>query len=552
MHPLVSRMTLEEKIGQMLMPQVLPDESGMPSDQTREMVSRYGAGFVITYGHRTVRHLAESNNRLQRWAASTRLGIPVMVGADLEYGLRHNVRYGTTAFPRQMGIAAAASEQLAEQIALAIARQARAAGVHWNFSPVVDVNTNPANPVIGVRAFSDDPERVARFGTAMVRGYQKGGVVSTPKHYPGHGDTSADSHVDLPAVAYDPDTLRRVHLRPFSAAFDAGADSIMTAHMIVRCIDPDRPATVSEGVLSGLLRREQNFQGVVVTDAMSMGAIADRFGPGEAAVMAVKAGADVVMMTGSYANQVAAWVALVQASLRHEIDPARIDASVDRILRLKEKYHLLEAGHPVDALVKSDEAEKEAFSPAHRELASEAYRRSLTVLVNRGALPFRPDRVRTLLVTGPREAEVVAQAMRRRFAAVISLPTPGNGFEGSFNPSPDELEAAGRLARAVDAALVLTYSSFKPPLAPGQVQLVRRVREAGIPTVVAALGLPYDITSLGDADAFIATYAQDRWGTPSPLPQELADALAGLVAGEFEATGRLPVAVPQTASPSSP
>ena len=547
MHPLVSRMTLEEKIGQMLMPVVLHDDAGMPSVQTREMIQRYGAGFVITYHHSTVRHLAESNNRIQRWAAGTRLGIPVMVGADLEYGLRHNVVHGVVAFPRQMGIGAAGSEELAERIAFAIARQARAAGVHWNFSPVVDVNTNPDNPVIGIRAFGDDPEFVGRMGAAMVRGYQRAGVVSTPKHYPGHGDTSLDSHLDLPSVAYGADVLRRVHLSPFAATFEAGADSIMTAHIVIQALDPERPATLSGACLTELLRREQGFQGVVVTDAMSMGAIADRFGPGEAAVMAVKAGADVVMATGPYADQVAAWMALVQAALRGELSQERIDASVDRILRLKEKYGLLRDGRPVDAEVDPDEAEREAADSAWRELAADAYRRSLTIVVNRGVLPLRPQQVRSLLVVGPREAEPVADAMRRRYGAVASLSTPGGGFVNGFSPSAEELAAAERLARAVDAAVVLTYSSFKPPLAPGQVELVRRVRAAGIPTVVVSLGLPYDVMSLGDVEAFVATYAQDRWGTPSPLPQELTEALAGLLAGEFEPVGRLPVTLPTRA-----
>lgn len=544
MHPLIARMTLEEKIGQMLMPQVLHDDARMPSAQTREMIQRYGAGFVITYHHPTVRHLAESNNRIQRWAAGTRLGIPVMVGTDLEYGLRHNVVHGVVAFPRQMGIGAAGSEELAQRVAHAIARQARAAGVHWNFSPVVDVNTNPHNPVIGIRAFGDDPEQVGRLGAAMVRGYQQAGVVSTPKHYPGHGDTSLDSHLDLPSVTYGWDVLRQIHLPPFAAAFEAGADSIMTAHIVVKALDPDRPATLSEASLTELLRREQHFQGVVVTDAMSMRAIADNFGPGEAAVMAVKAGADVVMATGSYADQVAAWVALLQAALRGELSMERIDASVDRILRLKEKYGLLRDGQPANAEVDPDEADREAANPAWRDLASEAYRRSLTVVVNRGVLPLRPERVRTLLVVGPCEAEPVAEAMRRRYGAVASLATPGRGFADGFSSTPEELAAAERLARTVDGAVVLTYSSFKPPLAPGQVELVRRVRATGIPTVVVSLGLPYDVVSLGDVEAFVATYAQDRWGTPSPLPPELTDALAGLVAGEFEPVGRLPVRLP--------
>src|SRR5699024_1692845 len=250
------------------MPSTHDNDQNMPNEDTKELIQEYKAGSVIIYGNRDASTTAEYNNQLQEWAAETPMSIPLFSTADREYGINQHVT-DATAIPRQMGIAATRDLEAAEEMAGVTAEEMKATGFNWNYSPLADVNTNPNNPVIGVRSFGENTELVSDMTVAQVRGYQENGVRSTPKHFPGRGDTSEDSHLDLPSVTYDRETLEEVHLPPFQAAIDAGADSIMTSHVIIEAIDPELPATLSEDVLTGLLREEMGFDGLIVTDAMS-------------------------------------------------------------------------------------------------------------------------------------------------------------------------------------------------------------------------------------------------------------------------------------------
>src|SRR5699024_4559979 len=335
----ITQMTPEEKIGQLVMPSTHDNENNMPNEATKELIKEYKAGSVIIYGNRDASTTAEYNNQLQEWASETSMSIPLFSTADLEYGVNQHVT-DATAFPRQMGIAATRDLKAAKEMAGVAAQEMKATGFNWNYSPLADVNTNPNNPVIGVRSFGENTELVSDMTVAQVEGYQENGVLSTPKHFPGHGDTSEDSHHGLPAVTYDRETLEEVHLPPFQAAIYAGADSIMTSHVIIEAIDPELPATLSKDVLTGLLREEMGFDGIIVTDAMSMGAIDEQWGAGEAAVMAVKAGADIIMATGTLEQQKETFTALQEAYESGELSEERLDESVERILATKVRYGL--------------------------------------------------------------------------------------------------------------------------------------------------------------------------------------------------------------------
>ena len=236
-----------------------------------------------------------------------------------------------TAFPRQMGIGATRDLEAAEEVAKITAIESLATGFNWNYSPLADVNTNPANPVIGVRSYGEQTDLVSQMTVAQIKGYQKNGMLATAKHFPGHGDTSVDSHLGLAAVTYDRQTLDEVHLPPFKAAIDAGVDSIMTAHVIIDAIDPELPATLSKKVLTGLLREEMGYKGLIVTDAMSMHAIELNWGSGAAGVMAINAGADIVMATGTYEQQLETYDALFQALQSGELSEKRVDESLKRM-----------------------------------------------------------------------------------------------------------------------------------------------------------------------------------------------------------------------------
>ncbi|PLT28828.1 glycoside hydrolase family 3 protein [Peribacillus deserti] len=245
LNKMISKLSDEEKIGQLVMPSTHDNSNAMPNEQTRELIQKYKAGSVIVYGERDAKKTAAYNNQLQKWAAAAKPNLPLFVSADLEYGTAQHVTDGTI-FPRQMGIGATRDLKAAEQVAKITAIESRATGFNWNYSPLADVNTNPANPVIGVRSFGENTDLVTQMTVAQIKGYQKNGVIATAKHFPGHGDTSVDSHLGLAAVTYDRKTLEDVHLPPFKAAIAAGVDSIMTAHVIINAIDPELPATLSK------------------------------------------------------------------------------------------------------------------------------------------------------------------------------------------------------------------------------------------------------------------------------------------------------------------
>ncbi|MCM2535436.1 hypothetical protein NDK43_27740 [Neobacillus pocheonensis] len=294
------------------MPSTRYKQTSIPDEYTCKLVQDYHVGSVIDYGNADAERTAKYNNQLQKWAAETRLKIPLFISADLEYGSIQLVTDGTD-FPRQMAIGATRVPGAAEQVAKINAIESKAVGFNWNFSPLADVNTNPSNPVIGVRSFGEKTDLVSQMTVAQIKGYQHNGLLATAKHFPGHGDTSFDSHLGLAAVTYDRKTLDEIHLPPFKAAIAAGVDSIMTAHVIINAIDPKLPATLSKKVLTGLLRKQMGFNGIIVTDSMSMNAIDKHWGAGQAAIMAINAGADIVMASGSYKHQLETYNALYHA-----------------------------------------------------------------------------------------------------------------------------------------------------------------------------------------------------------------------------------------------
>jgi beta-N-acetylhexosaminidase len=554
---LLKRMTLEEKVGQMVQVRVLEtiEEgfveaggkgfSGIPSEKTKEMIQKYHVGSVIIYSTLNPKFTAEYTNRLQQWAKDTRLSIPLLIAADFETGPGYNVFGGATFFPQQMGVAATRSTELAKEIAKVTAQEARAMGIHWNYSPISDVNTNYLNPVIGVRSFGDEPDLVSEFVEAYVEGYQANGMIATAKHYPGHGDTSLDSHLQLPKVTYGIDTLEEVHLKPFQSAIDSEVKSIMTAHILVEQVDENYPATLSQKILTGLLREQQNYKGIIVTDAMSMGGISKHFGVEEASVLAVKAGADVVMATGSYEDQVRTYEAILNAAKKGEISERRIDGLVSKILKQKLDLGLFE-----DAFVDPKSASKFCGNSASQELALKAARRSITLLKNeRGFLPLSND-TNCLLVTGPLGTKEIAKQLEKRIDRVITYETPHANQANRWGPSIVDIRKAKKLADSADSILVITYSSFKPPIPKGQVKLVEELKKTNKPIGVIALGLPYDIASLPPIDAYLATYALNRWGAPNSeygtIPLVYCQAIAEVICGNYKPTGKLPVTIPDT------
>ncbi|MBH5318295.1 glycoside hydrolase family 3 C-terminal domain-containing protein [Paenibacillus sp. GSMTC-2017] len=505
---LIAKMNDKEKIGQLVM--YTPDYQA--SAFSSGMVKEYGVGSVLL--NRRTKDALETTqfiNQLQEWATDSRLGIPLLISGDMEYGAAQRVPGEATVLPRQMAIGATQNTSYAQQAAEITADEAKAMGFNWSFSPVSDVNSNKSNPVIGVRSFGEDPKMVSEMAVAQVKGYQNKGILSSAKHFPGHGDTGFDSHSTLSTVSYSEEVLRNVHLVPFKAVIDQGIESIMTAHIILEAIDPDLPATLSKKVLTGLLREELGFQGIIVTDAMVMDAISKNWDAGEAAVMAINAGADIVMANGSQRDQSNTLKALEKALKEGKLDRTRVDASVERILTHKFKLKLFE-----NRLVDEANATEVVGSSTHMDLAKQIAIDSITLIKNEGILPFDAASEETTLVVSAAYAGEIAESVNGvSKGKVISYQVaPAQGEK--LDASDSAIATALKEATHADRIIVATFSDRE--LSAGQVKLVTELIATGKPVVTVSLGNPSDILSYPGARANIATYALDNWYWITPIP----------------------------------
>ena len=403
----LKKMTLDDKVGQLVVSSVNSTYLATDTDEfdtiAKKVVDLRLGGVHVFGGTEPAPPVLTANyygtvilgqpmaaaallNRLQRLAK-----IPLLNTADFEAGVGFRVA-GATVFPRQMAMAAAGDETLVFEAARITAAEARAIGVHVNFSPIADVNNNPRNPVINTRSFGERPDAVGRLTAAYVRGLHAGGMLATLKHFPGHGDTDVDSHIGLPIIQQPRPRLDAIELPPFRAGIAAGADAVMMAHIQVPSLDPAEfsPATLSAPIVTDLLRRELGFAGLVYTDSMGMDAIARRISPGDAAVRAIRAGNDVVLHSPDDAAAVAGIKAAVAAG---EISVARLDESVRRILTAKARL-----GLHARAVVALDDVPARVGGRTHARVAQEISRKAITLLKDeRNQVPLRASRDAAIL-----------------------------------------------------------------------------------------------------------------------------------------------------------
>ncbi len=476
-------------------------------------------------------------NRLQ-----SRALVPLLVTSDFENGgpgMRINHSYalpsllaqgGGTSFPPTMAFGAAGDEELAFEYGRITAEEARAVGVHWLFAPVLDVNSNPDNPVINTRSFGEDPEAVGRLGAAFIRGARAGGALTTAKHFPGHGDTQTDSHIELPVIAADQDRLDRVELRPFRMAVDAGVDAVMTAHVAVPgVLGDDRPATLSPHFMTDVLRNEMAFGGILFTDALRMGAITDGYGAGEAAVLALEAGSDVVLAPAGIGVTVDAITEAVESG---RVSRERIDLSVRRLLEAKARLGLHEG-----ALVDPAAVATRVGTAANRAAADRAAAASMTLVRDANEVLPLAAGSRVLSVTYARSDDLLAgrtfNATLRGLAVVPARVGPDTPW-----PVYDSLLYA---ARDVDAVIVGAY--VPPRSGAGSVGVPAAFRSFveglnrldGTAAAVVSFGNPYLLSAFPDAGTYLAAWG--GWEVSQ-------NAAAGAVAGAAPISGRLPVSIP--------
>jgi len=482
-----------------------------------DALARTRAGGVVLFGDNVASpaQLHGLVGALQGRAAA--LGLPpLLVAIDQEGGLVGRLPPPFTLVPSQAAQAATGDPEAAAVCARITGEQLRGMGVTVNFAPVLDVNVDPANPVIGTRAFGDDAAVVARFGLAALRGYRDAGVVAVAKHFPGHGDTRVDSHLGLPVVGHDRARLDAVELAPFRAAIGAGVPAIMTAHVVYPALDTE-PATLSRPILTDLLRGELGFAGVVFTDALEMRAIADRHGLAGAARLAKAAGADVVLPLGPLAEQVEVVASLREAARSGEIAADAFAATAERLDALRAAYGVSHVPPPFAAPSPALDAEALAIA-----------QRGLTVLRGRERLPLLPrTRLAVIDCAQPRWSlveEASARADLLREAVVASFPG-ATGLVVGPEPTPDELDRARALAAGSEAILLVTRDAFRYA---HQARLGQALAGLGVPLVHAAARGAGDAALFPDAAATLLTYGD---------PPVSLRALVGILAGRVEPTG---------------
>jgi beta-N-acetylhexosaminidase len=347
------------------------------SSDVKRLIRDFGVGHVILFARNVANpeQVAGLSRELQETARDAGHDTPLLIAVDQEGGRVARMGPPWTVWPPARALGRIGSEDLARRMGAALAAECASAGIKCDFAPIMDVDTNPHNPIIGNRSFGDDPDLVGRLGVAMIEGLQGGGVVASAKHFPGHGDTDLDSHLELPTVEQSRSRLQDVEIRPFKRAIAAKVATIMMAHVLYPELDPEYPASISKPVVDGILRRELKYDGVVLTDDLEMKAVADRWTPDTSAVLALQAGCDIVPVCSTHDAQVTAMEGAVRAAEAGEVPFKAMDDSLRRIKSLKERY-LLPYRDPDPR-----EARRRAGSPEFLTLAQE--------IAERGGEPLR-------------------------------------------------------------------------------------------------------------------------------------------------------------------
>ena len=548
------RMTLQEKIGQMMLVwahmqftnPASADYQRLLAEMRDYHIGSFGLTIPTRYGHLVKSQPLEAaalTNQLQHDSP-----LPLLFAADFERGLTMRID-SATGFPAAMAFGAANDPDLARQFGRIAAIESRAIGIQWNWFPVADINSNPANPIINTRSFGADPALVSRMVTAYIAGAHSAGLVVTAKHFPGHGDTDTDSHLSLARVTASRQQLDALELVPFRAAIAAGVDAVMIGHLTVPALDPNRPASVSHRITTDLLQRELGFHGLVVTDALDMGALMQAF-PGTPAeisaaeaVAAVQAGNDMVIIP---ADLPGAYNGLLHAVQSGQISQQRIDRSVLKILRLKAALGLNR-----NRFVDLNRVPDLVAQPDHLALAQQVAERAITLVRDSShQLPLSPTAPTvTLVLTDDAHhtdgGQAFLHALRPRLAANQAFLVDSTNAAALTPAILTAVAAAPRivvLAESFPSAgrTVAGQSTGSAGLDPQSMQLLSGIlQKAAARTVVVAFGNPY----IGSSFPQLATYLCTFSNTP-----ESGIAAARALLGEIPITGHLPVSLPALAA----
>ncbi|MCS6896306.1 MAG: serine hydrolase [Bacteroidia bacterium] len=515
----LKQMSLEEKIGQLLMVPAYSDPKRSNRREVERWITHYHVGGVIFMQGSPHAQVALTN------AFQTQSALPLLISMDAEWGPAMRLD-SLPRFPNALTLAAVPDDSLVYQVARAIARQCRRLGVHINFAPVADINSNPQNPVIGFRAFGSDRHRVTQLSLLFMHGLQDEGVIAVAKHFPGHGDTHLDSHFDLPAILHDSVRLDSVEFYPFRHLIREGVGGVMVGHLLVPQIDT-LTATVSRRVVHDLLRKKLGFQGIIFSDALNMKAVSLYFAPGELEVRALEAGADILL----YVENVPVVVrAIHEAVLKGRLLEEEIDEKVRRILMLKAYFGLTQSR----SLVPTQGLMADLWAESILQPLREAYIRSVTLLQNRA-------RILPLGYASERKVAYVQIGYERpapfyryisQYAAVDAIVLP------SFEKSPPD--SIVQAMRGYTTFIVSLFNLSNNPrrsfgIRPKLLDFLCELGSAKYEVILCVFGNPYALSFLGEEDATILAYQEDtlaQWQT------------ANIIFGANPPSGRLPISIP--------
>jgi beta-glucosidase-like glycosyl hydrolase/CubicO group peptidase (beta-lactamase class C family) len=528
----VSKLTLEEKVAQLMVAfapgRYLSEESSTWQELHRLVSQRKIGGVYFSLGD--VYEYAKQANRLQRASK-----LPLLIASDFEFGVGMRVKYSTT-FPRAMAISATRNSRFAYLSAKFTAQEGRALGIHHNYAPDADINTNPQNPVINTRSFSDDPKLVSKMMTEYIKGLHEGGMISTVKHFPGHGDTDVDTHLGLSVLNFSKARLDSLELAPFRDAIQAGVMSVMVGHLAVPALDStnELASSISQKVTTNLLKEELHFRGLVITDALRMQAVSRTHAPGEAAVLAVKAGADIILAPE---NIDIAIDAIVDAVRKGEFPESRVDESVRKILKAKQYV-----GLDLNRFVDEEVVAVIVGSREHQSLAREIARSAVTVLGNEtNVLPLP-------MVDGRKTLDLVISDDEdandgRQFHRLVQERRGNNLDFYKIDPTSNRLDYDSVLTLAkksdvliVQLLLFTRSGAMSGFIDPQQAELLKKLSELKKPEVVISFGNPYVAAAFPKADAYVCTYSD---------AEPMIQATAEVIFAQSSARGKLPVAIPE-------
>lgn len=520
----VKEMSLKEKIGQLF---AFGFDGIKPSEEIIDLIKNEKIGTVIYFSRniKDIKQVWELSRDLQSYA-----DIPLFINLDQEGGIVTRLTDGVTLSPSNMAIGATGNPKHAEATAEIVGEELRTLGINMNLAPCIDVNNNPNNPVIGVRSYGEDPSKVSQMGVSAIRGYRKAKVASVAKHFPGHGDTDTDSHLDMPVIPYSMEHIEKIELYPFKEAINDNVECIMISHISFPTLEKANiPATLSSNIVNGLLRKKLDYSGVVMTDCMEMKAITSQYTMGEAAIMAIEAGNDIVLISHTYELQKDAINSVMKAVHEGRISEERINQSVNRIMKLKDKLNLSKS-------CTSWEADKSKLAKVENlEYMKKVSEESITVVKENDFIPIKDEEKTLVICSQITKMTEVEERKNQSKTLADKLKEKHNRIHEEYiniNPTDEKIQELIDIAGKFDKIIITSYNAAKKE---GQKRLIRDMNDKyGEKLAVISLRNPYDIKYFPDVSNYIVSY---------DMLEVTLEAIANFLVGRIEGKGKLPVTI---------